>query len=151
MTGAELAEAGLLAARQHGGAAVAATSRLGMKHQLIGGLLASARVAADRCPERVNGYQRPSGPWRICTPLNVSATVCGRPAESAGLLLDHQYTSRGLKWSRLKGADASRVSLLRHAANRAGCEAILALADIKTTHSAFEDDYDDCARSASRT
>jgi hypothetical protein len=31
MAGAELAEAGLLAARQHGGAAVAATSRLGMK------------------------------------------------------------------------------------------------------------------------
>ena len=58
-------------------------------------------------------------------------------------LLDHQYTSRGLKWSRLKGADASRVSLLRHAANRAGYEAILALADVKTTHSAFEDDYDD--------
>ena len=58
-------------------------------------------------------------------------------------LLDHEYTPRALKWSRLKGADASRVSLLREAANRADCEAILALADIKTTHSAFEDDYDD--------
>jgi 2OG-Fe(II) oxygenase superfamily len=58
-------------------------------------------------------------------------------------LLDHEYTPRALKWSRLKGADASRVSVLREAANRADCEAILALADIKTTHSAFEDDYDD--------
>jgi predicted 2-oxoglutarate/Fe(II)-dependent dioxygenase YbiX len=58
-------------------------------------------------------------------------------------LLDHEYTPRALKWSRLKGADASRVSLLREAANRAACEAILVLADIKTTHSAFEDDYDD--------
>ena len=59
-------------------------------------------------------------------------------------LLDHEYTPRALKWSRLKGADASRVSLLREAANRADCEAILALADIKTTHSAFkDDDYDD--------
>ena len=58
-------------------------------------------------------------------------------------LLDHEYTPRALKWSRLKGADANRVSLLREAANRADCEAILALADIKTTHSAFEDDYDD--------
>ena len=58
-------------------------------------------------------------------------------------LLDHEYTPRALKWSRLKGADASRVSLLREAASRADCEAILALADIKTTHSAFEDDYDD--------
>ena len=58
-------------------------------------------------------------------------------------LLDHEYTPRALKWSRMKGADASRVSLLRVAANRADCEAILALADIKTTHSAFKDDYND--------
>jgi predicted 2-oxoglutarate/Fe(II)-dependent dioxygenase YbiX len=58
-------------------------------------------------------------------------------------LLDHEYTPRALSWSRLKGTDAGRVSLLRQAADRAGCEAVLALADIKTTHSAFEDDYDD--------
>jgi predicted 2-oxoglutarate/Fe(II)-dependent dioxygenase YbiX len=58
-------------------------------------------------------------------------------------LLDHEYTPRALKWSRLKGADASRVPLLRTAADKAGCEAILALADIKTTHSAFEDGDDD--------
>jgi predicted 2-oxoglutarate/Fe(II)-dependent dioxygenase YbiX len=55
-------------------------------------------------------------------------------------LLDHEYTPRGLNWRRLKGADASRVALLRAAADRAGCEAVLALADIKTTHSAFADD-----------
>lgn len=41
---AELAEVGLLAARQHGG--VAAATRLGMKCQLMYALLASARVAA---------------------------------------------------------------------------------------------------------
>ena len=35
------------------------------------------------------------------------------------------------------------MSLLRSAAERAGCEAVLALADIKTTHSAFEDGYDE--------
>ena len=71
-------------------------------------------------------------------------------------LLDHEYTPRGLNWRRLKGADASRVALLRAAADRAGSEAVLALADIKTTHSAFPadeaygyrrrgwyDDYDD--------
>ncbi len=55
-------------------------------------------------------------------------------------LLDHEYTPRGLNWRRLKGADASRVSLLRTAADKAGCVAILALADIKTTHSAFPAD-----------
>ena len=52
-------------------------------------------------------------------------------------LLDHEYTPRGLTWQRLKGADARRVSLLRTAADRAGCEAILALADVRTTHGAF--------------
>jgi hypothetical protein len=55
-------------------------------------------------------------------------------------LLDHEYTPRGLTWRRLKGADASRVALLRAAADRAGCESVLALADIKTTHSAFAAD-----------
>jgi predicted 2-oxoglutarate/Fe(II)-dependent dioxygenase YbiX len=55
-------------------------------------------------------------------------------------LLDHEYTPRGLNWRRLKGADASRVALLRAAADRAGCESVLALADIKMTHSAFAAD-----------
>ena len=55
-------------------------------------------------------------------------------------LLDHEYTPRGLNWRRLKGADASRVALLRAAAGKAGCESVLALADIKTTHSAFAAD-----------
>jgi hypothetical protein len=55
-------------------------------------------------------------------------------------LLDHEYTSRGLTWRRLKGTDARRVALLRVAADKAGCEAVLALADVKTTHSAFAAD-----------
>ncbi len=55
-------------------------------------------------------------------------------------LLDHQYTPRGLGWSALKGADASRVASLRAAAERAGCEAVLGLADVHETWSAFESD-----------
>jgi predicted 2-oxoglutarate/Fe(II)-dependent dioxygenase YbiX len=55
-------------------------------------------------------------------------------------LLDHEYTPRGLAWRRLKGADARRVRLLRTAADKTGCEAVLALADVKTTHSAFPAD-----------
>jgi predicted 2-oxoglutarate/Fe(II)-dependent dioxygenase YbiX len=55
-------------------------------------------------------------------------------------LLDHEYTARGLGWRRLKGADASRAAFLRSAAGKAGCEALLALADIKMTHSAFPAD-----------
>jgi 2OG-Fe(II) oxygenase superfamily len=58
-------------------------------------------------------------------------------------LLDHEYTPRGLSWGRLKGADADRVALLRAAADNADCEAILALADIKTQHSALSSDDDD--------
>jgi DNA-binding CsgD family transcriptional regulator len=45
MAEAELAEADLLAARQHASEAVAAAARLGMKYQLMYALLASARVA----------------------------------------------------------------------------------------------------------
>ena len=67
----------------------------------------------------------------------------GEPVDPPNRLvffLDHEYTPRALGWPRLKGADAARASMLRAAAERAGCEAILALADIKTTHSAFEED-----------
>ncbi len=52
-------------------------------------------------------------------------------------LLDHEYTPRGLTWRRLKGADARRVGLLRTAADQAGCEVVLALANVRTTHGAY--------------
>ena len=78
-------------------------------------------------------------------------------------LLDHEYTQRGLNWNRLKGADAERAALLRAAAERAGCQAVLALAEVKETWDAWpsdsdpwddhdyydeeeEDDYDDASR-----
>jgi 2OG-Fe(II) oxygenase superfamily len=51
--------------------------------------------------------------------------------------LDHEYTPRGLAWRRLKGADAGRVSMLRTAAEQAGCETVLSLADVRTTHGAY--------------
>ena len=55
-------------------------------------------------------------------------------------LLDHEYTPRALKWTRMKGADARRVPLLRAAAETVGCEAILGLADVRTTHDAWPAD-----------
>jgi 2OG-Fe(II) oxygenase superfamily len=67
----------------------------------------------------------------------------GEPVDRPNRLvffLDHEYTPRALAWPRLKGADAARASVLRAAAERASCEAIVALADIKTTHSAFDED-----------
>jgi len=57
-------------------------------------------------------------------------------------LLDHEYTQRGLNWNRLKGADAERAALLRAAAERAGCEAALALAEVKETWDAWPSDGD---------
>jgi hypothetical protein len=53
-------------------------------------------------------------------------------------LLDHEYTRRGLDWSRLKGADARRVTLLQAAAERAGCDVVLALADVHESWTAYE-------------
>jgi hypothetical protein len=56
-----------------------------------------------------------------------------QPANRLVYLLDHEYTQRGLSWDRLKGADAERAALLRAAAEDAGCEAVLALTEIKET------------------
>ncbi|MGD0378194.1 MAG: 2OG-Fe(II) oxygenase [Streptosporangiaceae bacterium] len=56
-----------------------------------------------------------------------------QPANRLVYLLDHAYTQRGLSWDRLKGADAERAALLRAAAENAGCEAVLALTEIKET------------------
>ncbi|RBQ20615.1 2OG-Fe(II) oxygenase [Spongiactinospora rosea] len=57
-------------------------------------------------------------------------------------LLNHEYTARGLSWSRLKGSDAAGVASLRAAAERAGCEATLALAEIQETWDAYDPDED---------
>ncbi|HEX6519570.1 MAG TPA: 2OG-Fe(II) oxygenase [Streptosporangiaceae bacterium] len=57
-------------------------------------------------------------------------------------LLDHEYTQRGLNWNRLKGADAERATPLRAAAGKAGCEAVLALAEVKETWDAWPSDDD---------
>jgi hypothetical protein len=53
-------------------------------------------------------------------------------------LLDHEYTQRGLSWARLKGSDATWAALLRAAAERSGCEIVLALIDVQETWSAYQ-------------
>jgi hypothetical protein len=72
------------------------------------------------------------------------------PPNRLVFLLDHEYTQRGLTWSRLKGADAERAVLVRAAAERAGCETVLALAEVKETWDVqpadgyrWDDDYDE--------
>ncbi|GAA2603324.1 2OG-Fe(II) oxygenase [Paractinoplanes durhamensis] len=52
--------------------------------------------------------------------------------------LDHEYTQRALGWDRLKGDDAGRAAVVRAAAQAAGCEATLALAEVQETWSTSE-------------
>src|SRR3954469_1171414 len=64
------------------------------------------------------------------------------PPNRLVFLLDHEYTQRSLNWRRLKGADAERAALVRAAAERAGCESVLALAEVKETWDALPSDSD---------
>lgn len=68
----------------------------------------------------------------FCSPEQVRYGS-SEPPKRLVYLLDHKYTERGLRWDKLKGADAERAVLLRAAADRADCEAVLALAEIKET------------------
>jgi hypothetical protein len=56
-------------------------------------------------------------------------------------LLDHEYTLRGLGWSRLKGADRARAAALREVAQRLDCEIFLALADVHEQWSCEDEDF----------
>ena len=61
------------------------------------------------------------------------------PPDRLVILLDHQYTERGLRWSHLKGQDAARVETLRAAAQLAECEISLAHAEIHETRECYDD------------
>jgi hypothetical protein len=61
------------------------------------------------------------------------------PPDRLVMLLDHQYTERGLRWSHLKGDDATRATVLRAAAEDAGCEVILAHAEVHETRECDDD------------
>jgi 2OG-Fe(II) oxygenase superfamily len=62
------------------------------------------------------------------------------PPDRLVYLLDHQYTQRGLAWSRLKNADAERAVVLREVARRLDCEIVLALADAHETWACEEEE-----------
>jgi len=62
------------------------------------------------------------------------------PPDRLVYLLDHEYTQRGLKWNRLKNADAPRAKALQEVARQLDCEIFLALADVHETWSC-EDEY----------
>ncbi len=62
------------------------------------------------------------------------------PPDRLVMLLDHQYTERGLRWSHLKGDDATRAETMRAAAQLATCEIALAHADVHETRECYEDE-----------
>ena len=72
----------------------------------------------------------------------------GAPAKLAWLL-EHQYSPGGLAFDALKGADAGRASVLRRAAERAGCVMHLAIVHIEETGAA-EPEYDPYSRRSGR-
>ncbi|MEC3957611.1 2OG-Fe(II) oxygenase [Nocardia sp. CDC153] len=53
-------------------------------------------------------------------------------------LLDHQYSQQGFGWDRLKGGDAARTGMMLAAAELAGYDASLALAEVADS---YEEDY----------
>lgn len=65
--------------------------------------------------------------------------VTAEPPDRLVYLLDHGYTSRGLSWRGLKGADGDRARLLRAAADRLDLDVVLTQAKVSETWSAMED------------
>ena len=64
------------------------------------------------------------------------------PPDRLVYLLDHQYTQKGLGWTRLKNADAARAGALREVARRGDCDVALALADVHESWSCAEEERD---------
>lgn len=103
---------------------------------LRGDAAAAARGQAgpeivDALAEAVNEHFATSVPGRYGAPD-------GDPPMRLVYLLDHEYTERGLGWGRLKGLDSGRAAAVAAAAEAAGCEAVLALAEVHETWSAEE-------------
>lgn len=61
-----------------------------------------------------------------------------RPPRQLVCLLDHQYSQHGFGWDQLKGGDASRAGLMLAAADIAGYDTSLALAEVEDS---YEEDY----------
>ncbi len=62
-----------------------------------------------------------------------------RPPHQLVYLLDHQYSQQGFGWDQLKGGDAARTGMMLAAADIAGYDMSLALAEVEDSYE--EDDY----------
>ncbi|WP_406281620.1 2OG-Fe(II) oxygenase [Nocardia sp. NBC_00881] len=61
-----------------------------------------------------------------------------RPPRQLVYLLDHQYSQHGFGWHQLKGGDAARAGMMLAAADIAGYDTSLALAEVEDS---YEEDY----------
>ncbi|MGW5754797.1 2OG-Fe(II) oxygenase [Nocardia rhamnosiphila] len=61
-----------------------------------------------------------------------------RPRHRLVYLLDHQYSQQGFGWNQLKGGDAARTGMMLAAAELAGCDTSLALAEVEDS---YDEDY----------
>ncbi|MFI6365199.1 2OG-Fe(II) oxygenase [Nocardia sp. NPDC050630] len=61
-----------------------------------------------------------------------------RPPHQLVYLLDHQYSQHGFGWDQLKGGDAARAGMMLAAADIAGYDTSLALAEVEDS---YEEDY----------
>jgi hypothetical protein len=106
-----------------------------------------AEAVAEEVPEMVDAvvellhehFETPRPPFRHWD----ESEPPREPASRLVYLLDHEYTERGFGWNRLKGDDAARVAVLRAAAERAGSEVMLALAEVHEIWGCMEDGWDD--------
>jgi predicted 2-oxoglutarate/Fe(II)-dependent dioxygenase YbiX len=105
---------------------------------LVTGDLTATRTVATQAEAAADLFRRhfahvPEPRWR-------GDRQAMEPPDRLVILLDHQYTERGLRWSQLKGEDVGRVETLRAAAQLAECEVVLAQADVHETRECYEDD-----------
>jgi hypothetical protein len=82
-------------------------------------------ISAPRTSQHVETVSRLLGEW-----------AKQEGARKLVVLLEHQYTEAGLAWDALKGADRAKGQVLIEAAQRAGCQAYLALVTLHEAGSA---------------
>lgn len=108
-------------------------------------LLAGDAASVDPLPAQVDlvaGYLQSHFETPVAPPRRASGVSAPEPPRRLLYLLDHEYTARGLSWSRLKGPDAARAATIRAAAPQAGCEVVLALADVHETWDCLEQEWE---------
>ncbi|MGF1600192.1 MAG: 2OG-Fe(II) oxygenase [Acidimicrobiales bacterium] len=95
---------------------------------------ASALIEAADLVERHFAEPADVAPWR-------QHAAPGEPPDRLVYLLDHEYTERGMNWSRLKGDDAVRAGVLRSVADELDLEVVPALAEVHEVWDCIEDDW----------